>query len=246
VAHASGGRTRLPLVRALRAGESVTGYVLSGVDLVAVEERVDFLAETHFPGLPNALFVVDERLRAVARSGSQETALSSMANEAPIAGLDPATLATRFSQSGEHASIDGTEMVGTFSRLPSHPWLGGVQVPREFAYASLATMYRLVLGSTLAVIVAAFVQGFAFAARVTQPIVALTRLARSLGERKFGETATVQSDDELGLLAHAMSRASVDLADSEAELARQIEIRRDLGRYLPGEIVERIVAREQD
>src|SRR5690606_16657851 len=100
VAHASGGRTRLPLVRALRAGESVTGYVLSGVDLVAVEERVDFLAETHFPGLPNALFVVDERLRAVARSGSQETALSSMANEAPIAGLDPATLATRFSQSG--------------------------------------------------------------------------------------------------------------------------------------------------
>lgn len=240
------GRTRLPIVRPLRGGDEVTGYVASSIDLAAVDDRVDFLAGTHFPGLPNALFVADEQLRAVARSGDQPTALESMAETPPIAGLDPATLATRYSQSGEFDARDGTAMVGTFSRLPSHPWLVGVQIPRSVAYASLTTMYRLVLGSTVAVIVVAFALGFAFASRVTQPVGALTRLARALGQRKFGETAKVQSDDELGLLAHAMSRASVDLAESEAEIARQIEIRRDLGRYLPGEIVERVVARQQD
>ena len=43
-----------------------------------------------------------------------------------------------------------------------------------------------------------------------------------------------------------MNRASKDLEESEESLKRELAIRSDLGRYLPGELVEQIVRRERE
>jgi class 3 adenylate cyclase len=56
----------------------------------------------------------------------------------------------------------------------------------------------------------------------------------------------VTTRDELALLAGAMRGAATDLAESEAQIRREVQIRSDLGRYLPAELVDKVVRREQD
>jgi class 3 adenylate cyclase len=58
--------------------------------------------------------------------------------------------------------------------------------------------------------------------------------------------AQVHTQDELSVLGEAMERAAQDIQSGEARLLREEAIRQDLGRYLPREVVERVVKREQD
>jgi class 3 adenylate cyclase len=83
-------------------------------------------------------------------------------------------------------------------------------------------------------------------ARLTAPLARLRAFAGELAARRFDQRITIARRDELGVLADAMSSAAEQLEASEARIARELAIRHDLGRYMPAEIVERIVAREQD
>ncbi len=240
------GGSRVPMLMPLEAGGALTGYLWSAVDLAPVQARLTFLAETHLAGLPDALFVVDEDLRYLAHVDATHFALRDEAPRAGILdGIDPRSLETRYSRSGEY-EVAGNAHVGTLTRMESRPWLIAVQVPRDVAYASMVTMRRVVTGATLVTILAALAAGLWMAGALTKPVEALTRFAAVLAERRFGQTVEVHSGDELETLGGALSRASLDLEASEKEIAQQIAIRSDLGRYLPGEIVERVVAREQD
>jgi class 3 adenylate cyclase len=93
--------------------------------------------------------------------------------------------------------------------------------------------------------VAAALAAVQMARHLTRPLDTLAAFARKLAARKFEERVELHTDDELAVLAHAMSNAAADLQASEARIAREVAIRTDLGRYLPAQVVERVVAREQ-
>ena len=96
------------------------------------------------------------------------------------------------------------------------------------------------------VVLLALLVGLWTARTLTAPIASLVELARKLGRRELGATVRIWTNDELRVLGDAMSQASTDLASSEARIRHEEAIRGDLGRYLPREIVERVVDREQD
>ncbi len=223
----------------------ITGYVVSRVSLVGVQDRLGQLA-THLGTATNALFIVDRELRVLAHvDPARATSLSSAADEGALAGVDPSTLIPMIARSGEYDDAQGV-MVGTLIGLPNRPWAAVAQLPRAVAYAAIERMRTIVIASVLAVMILAALIGVLVSSRLTAPLARLTTFAGELAQRRFDRRLEVVSNDELGVLARAMSGAAAELGASEARIEREMAIRHDLGRYLPAEIVERVVAREQD
>ncbi|KIG17602.1 Adenylate cyclase [Enhygromyxa salina] len=224
----------------------ISGFVVSLVSAVGIQDRVMHLAQAHLGAGPEALFVVDRDLRVIAHVDRERAVTRSSAKDAgALAGIDPQALQPMLARSGE---FEGAQMamVGTVIGLPDRPWAAVAQVPRARAYATLEEMRKIVIGTVAAVMLLAGGFGVLAAQRLTAPLRALTEFAGDLAKRRFDRRVQPRSRDELGVLASAMSSAAAELQASEAKLAREIEIRHDLGRYMPAEIVERVVNREQD
>ncbi len=239
---------RVLLVVAIRpegAGGPVTGYVASGVSLVGVQDRIGQLA-AHLGAAEDALFIVDHEFHVLAHvDPTRASTLSSAADEGALVGVDPDTLVPMIARSGEYEDAQGV-MVGTLIGLPNRPWAAVAQLPRALAYAPIERMRTIVIASVLVVMTLAGLLGVLGSSRLTAPLARLTAFAGELAQRHFDRRVEVTSRDELGVLAEAMSGAAAELEASEARIAKELAIRHDIGRYVPAEIVERIVAREQD
>lgn len=238
---------RVLVVVPIRANGSVTGFVASLVSLERVQQRVERLSVERFEGLPGSLFVVDANMAVLAHSQpGLSTLLSTASRAGPLAGIESLRASTTVVKSGEYTSPDGTAMVGTVTGLGSRPWAIVTQIPRDFAYASLDTMRRvLIVASVIAVLIAFFV-AFAVARQITEPIRQLSAFAGDIAARRFDRRVTVNTRDELAVLGNVLSSAAADLQASEARIREEEAIRRDLRRYLPAELVNRVVRREQD
>ncbi len=223
----------------------VSGYVLSQISTLGIRDRVVHLAEVHLGGRPDALIIVDRQRRVLSHSDPDAVPDLRPSDAGALEDIDPATLTPMIAMSGDFESA-GEGMVGTLVALPDRPWAAIAQVPRSLAYASLERMRRVVIGGVAGVMFFAGLIGLLVAGRLTAPLTELTQFAAQLAERRFDGRVAPRSRDELGVLAVAMSNAAASLEASEAKLAAEIEIRHDLGRYIPQEVVERVIAREQD
>lgn len=238
---------RVLLVVPIRAGDEVTGFVGSLVSLDGVQQRVEQLSVERFEGLPGSLFVVDADMAILAHSqAGPSTMLTSARGAGALAGIESGRVPAAVVKSGEFIRSDGTPMVGTVTGLGSRQWAIITQIPRDFAYASLDTMRRvLILASVIAILIA-FLVAFAGARQITEPIQQLSDFADDLAARRFDRRVTVNTRDELAVLGDVMSSAAADLQASELRIREEEAIRRDLRRYLPAELVNRVVRREQD
>ncbi|MEM9192159.1 MAG: adenylate/guanylate cyclase domain-containing protein [Myxococcota bacterium] len=223
-----------PMTVALRADGVVTGYVGTLRPLAPLADRVQHLADTHLGALSGAVFVLDGGGAVVASSRPEGT---------PEVSLAPSAGEARAARSGEYES-DGTRVLGSALEASTRPWLVVAEVPTEEAYASVVALRRAVVAAVFLAIVVAFLFAFAVARRITAPLRHLTGFAKVLAERRFEERITVRTEDELAILGDAMSGAAAELEASEARIRREAAVRADLGRYLPAELVEGIVARE--
>lgn len=241
------GRPRVPLVVPLRVGERLTGYALTMVALTDVQERIERIAEGRFPGQRDSIFVIDERFRVVAHADpARAVALEDMTGRGILAGVDGATLRADFSRAGEYVTDDGREMVGSMGTLAGRSWAVVVQIPADVAYATLGRMRTIVIITVVIVSILALLIGVFAAHRIVAPLSRLTAFAHELAQRHFEKRVIVESGDELEVLAGAMSRAAADLQASEEKLQEEAAIRSDLGRYLPEELVDKVVRREQN
>jgi len=241
------GEARVLTAVRIRVDDRTTGYVASLVSLEDVQARVERLAEGHFPGQANSLFVVDHQLRTIAHVDRERAAtLASAADEGILQGVTPEMLGPQFSQAGEFESRDGTEMLGSSVGMEGQPWALVAQTPTEVAYASLTRMTYIILGTVVAVMLLAVMMGLVFAGLISRPLAELTRFAAALANRQFDDRARVKTKDELGVLGRSMNRAAEDLKASEARIVEEVAIRTDLGRYVPEQLVEQIVKRERD
>ena len=106
-------------------------------------------------------------------------------------------------------------------------------------------MRFVVLGVFALAIVAAASAATWLARRLSAPIAQLVTQAEALAQRQFDARVEVDTRDELAVLGDAMNRAARDLGDSEQRLRTEAEIRGDLSRYLPSQLVDRIVDRDE-
>ncbi len=129
--------------------------------------------------------------------------------------------------------------------LKTVPWVAQVEVPIDEAYASLVRMRWIVRIGTAAAAAIALLCALLFANRLTRPLDALVAFTRRLGERAFDERVAIDTRDEIAVVARSLNEAASELKSSEEQIAREIAIRADLGRYLPEELVDNVVRREQ-
>ena len=238
---------RVPIVLPLRSNEKISGYAMSLVSLANVQVRVDRLSETRFENVKDALFVVDEEMRIIAhpqRASGDD--LKSAKGVGVLRGIDRAAMTERLQKSGEFIGSDAVPMVGTVIGTRTRPWGVVAQIPQSVAYASLITMRKIILITTAIAIVLALLVAFVLARQITRPIDELSAFARDLAARRFDRRITVNTRDELAVLGDAMSTAAADLQESEVRIRREEAIRGDLGRYLPANLVDKVVKREQD
>ncbi len=239
-----GTPTRLPMYVPLKVDGRITGYLGSRVPLRAVQQRVERLGQAHFSELAEPLAVVDLERHVIAAYG---TGSGSNASSSPL--LDQHTSASHeagVSLSLRYRSADDTPMVGVLVPLRGHPWAVVVQQPESVVFGSVRQMRRVVAGTIALAMILAVVLAIVLSHRITSPVRILARFAADLSARRFDRRVTVETGDELSILGKAMSDAAANLEASEDRIKEEVAIRTDLGRYLPGELVEKVVAREQD
>lgn len=244
VERVAGEAPRAPIVVPLRVGDALSGFVLTRLSLASLQARVERLGEVRFQrASASELFVVDEQGRVIASADPNEIFRDASTDPA-LEGLELGALG-RLQRSGEHVH-EGRTYVGSVVGLEARPWVVVVRRPEEIVYASLFRMRTIVLGTLGVVLLLALFVAFVVAKQITRPIEALSSFARDLAARRFDRRVTIETRDELGMLGDAMSHAAADLEASEARIAEEVAIRTDLGRYLPAEIVDAVVKREQD
>ena len=238
---------RVPIILPLKSGGQISGFAASLVSLMNVQSRVERLSETRFEDVPNSVFVVDEKMRIIAHPDRPiAEALTSAKSVGVLQGINPATMNDRLQKSGEFVGADSIPMVGTVVGTRTRPWGVIAQVPQRIAYASLITMRKIILYTTAIAIALALLVAFMVARQITRPIDELSNFAKDLAARRFDKRLTVNTRDELAILGDVMSSAAADLQASEARIREEEAIRGDLGRYLPANLVEKVVKREQD
>jgi class 3 adenylate cyclase len=241
-ARPSDGGMRVLIVVPLHQGESVVGYVASMVDLATVAEKIAELQTEHFPETSDAIVLSDASGHVLASSAGVSEGAQRAAHDGILSAVDAATPAA---WSGSFTVRDG-ERLGTLRPVGARDLRVLTQVPVSVALASITRVQRAVAIAVAVALLVAVILGFVLARQITAPLRSLVGLAADLGHRRFDRRVKVATRDELSVLGHAMSQAAAGLEESEKTIRKEIEIRTDLGRYLPGEIVERVVKREQD
>ncbi|MEM6994052.1 MAG: adenylate/guanylate cyclase domain-containing protein, partial [Myxococcota bacterium] len=125
-------------------------------------------------------------------------------------------------------------------------WTVVAQVPHDIVYAPVYALRRVIAIAVAVAIVVALLSSIVLAQQLTSPLTQLSRFAEALSRRDFESKVTVRTSDELGLLGDVMTRAAEDLQTSEEKILAEEAIRADLRRYLPGDLVDKVVSREQN
>lgn len=241
---------RLLMIVPIRVDGTVTGFVASATLLQAIEARVVEVNATLLgddaPGLPPSVFVVDSSMHLVADPNARAVLDREERHDGILAGVTPEMIGPTLSFSSEYALPDGTPMLGTVAAVPGRPWAVVVQIPQSIAYASIAEMQQNVAITVAIAMLVALVVGLLLARSISRPVAALTAYSEKLAQRQWGERVDVKTRDELAVLGGALNHAASELAASEAQIRHEVAVRQDLGRYVPQQLVDRIVRREAD
>lgn len=233
---ASAGSVQVLLVVPVRtAAGALTGYAAAPWSLARIQAQIERLSESQLASREGVLMVQDGA-RILAHADP-----SRLLEPSRSSGGDP----TRAPASAERDDETGRAWLDTAVGVPSLPWSVVASIPVDVAYASLGKMRRIVLSTIAITLLAALLAAFFFARRLTAPIGELVAFTKDLAARRFDQRVTIRSSDELSVLGDALSDAAGELERSDARIREEIAIRSDLGRYLPAELVEQIIAREQ-
>lgn len=238
---------RVLLVVPLRVGGNVTGFAATHASLARVQSRVEELVELRFEGDDGALWVVDEEGRLLADGDLERAASLARAPRVPLLdGMRRERARVVEEASGEYRDARGNAFVATVVAIPSRRFWVVARQPYDRAYATLIAMERVFVVTAVLAAVVALAAAYFWSRRITKPIELLADFANDLSQRHFDRRVTLTTRDELEILGAAMSAAAEDLEQSERRLREEAQIRRDLGRYLPGELVDKVVRREHD
>ena len=226
--------------------EELYGYAWTALELAALGKAVATASSKRFDKRTDRVFVIDDQLRIIAH-GKADRLWVSMAGDDVTDGMEVGDNSLRrdVAQSGEYTR-EGEELLGALVPIPELGWGVVVEQSRASAYAAIATTWRtaLIVGSVFALL--AILLGLFLGHRLASPIVSVATAAGRVAKGDFTARVDVSSKDEVGAMATAFNTMASDLEGYEAKVVQETQIRADLSRYLNADIVERIVAREQD
>ncbi len=234
----------MAMVAPIRLGDD-TWYAYAPVSLAPLGERVARIADETFGGDPESVYVIDRQFRIVAHPDPERALVqATTARTELLAGLARAPAGEQYLVFRSFDGPDGA-MIGAVRSLPRAPLAVVAQLPRARAFASIGHMRWVVAIVIAGAALLAGLLALVLANRVSAPVHRLVTYAGALAERRWDARPAVHTGDELEMLGDAMQGAATALATSEARLRDEAAIRHDLGRYLPGQLVERVVRREQ-
>ncbi len=235
----------VPVPQAPGGAQGARAYVTARVDLTALREQLQILAEMRFEGASARLLLVDRDRQVIAEHGTglgPGVDASVLPVWAPLsqhrAGLTRVGVVEEFQAEGE-------AWVGGLETVPDVGWTAAVWRPQAEAYQSLTRMrQRGILVSTAAALVA-LALGLAGGTALAHPIQRLVAQTSHIAQRAWRRLAPPdQRGDELGQLSRSIHHMAEELEASELQIAQDAKLRGDLGRFLSAELVESIVRGE--
>ncbi len=220
------------------------GYVTAAADLTTLQIELERIAARRHASI--SMVLADSSRRAVAAVGT-----AGIQRGADISGLpvwkrlpDGAPWSSEISVVG---SFDdhGAPYVGAVRTIGELGWAVASWRTEGEAYATLTRLKRtaaIVAGASLT---GAIIVALLFAGAITRPVLKLAQQTRLIGRRETDSLdLPVRRGDEVGELARSLADMVGDLKQSEAELARQAELRGNLSRFLSRELVDSIISGE--
>ncbi|MCC6645116.1 MAG: adenylate/guanylate cyclase domain-containing protein [Polyangiaceae bacterium] len=224
-----------------RGGDGASGYVTVPVDLAALNVTLDGLAGRFRDGGAKLVVLDADRKIVASDSGSGLLVGGDGAALPVLARLGPGVLANPAAVVSEHA-VGGEKMVGVVKPVPELSWAVAVWRPEARAYAALAAMKQKGLLAAAGALLLALLASVAAAGRVTSPVLALSRLAKVIGARRWRDVKVEGLPrDELGELGADLGKMAHELEASEEKIAEEARLRGDLSRFLSKELVTQIV-----
>lgn len=217
--------------------------LLAPVAMQRLGERLDRLAVTRFAGALDSLLVIDTELRIVAASDAERVGqLLPRPAWLTAADLDAIRGNVAF-RGGRTVDAGGARLVA-IRRLETAPLIFLAELDERQVLAPVRHLRLVVIAVSAAAAALAILLGFWWSRRATAPIANLVAFADDLAARRFERRVHVDSGDELETLGAAFNAAAGALSRGEAELAAAAAIRADLSRFLPAQLVDRVVKRE--
>jgi adenylate cyclase len=234
---------RLPIVQVIGVGGG-SWYAYAPVSFGPIDDRLVDLTRTRFKGNLNALFIVDGAQRIISHGNPELAQLMPQANSALLPGLSARSAERDFLFQATFDTAAGA-MIGMVRPVPQTPFAVVAQLPHAVAFASIGQLRGRVIGVMLGAALLAALAAIALARRVSRPVERLVAFSHQLAARQLDATADVHTGDELEVLGDALTAAARALAAGDQQLIAEAQIRADLGRYLPSQLVDKIVRREQ-
>jgi HD-GYP domain-containing protein (c-di-GMP phosphodiesterase class II) len=176
------------------------------------------------------VYVVDGRGWLVAHSDP-----SRLQGDLDVSGVE---IVRQFTESGGKAGATtsftmptpkgSVKMLGTYAAVPESSWGVIVQVEQDKAYYSAIQMRYQSLALVALVTIAAIVFGTLFAGQVSQPIQALARGARRLAGGDYDTRVSVNSHNEVGVLADTFNQMGDEIQKAFLEILRQANVNKEL------------------
>ena len=233
---------RLPVARRLSLPTD-EWTLLAPVAMQRLGERIVRLAETRFGGALDSLVVIDDQLQVVA-SPDLEMIGQKLPRPSWLTDEDLAAMRGNVAFRGERTvDSDGVRLVA-IRRFANAPLLFLASVDEGEVLAPVHHLRIVIIAVSTVAAALALLLGFWWSRRAAAPIANLVLFADDLAARRFERRVQIRSGDELETLGAAFNDAAIALSRGEAELAAASAIRADLSRFLPAQLVDRVVKRE--
>lgn len=233
---------RLPVTRRVVLPNEVW-TLLAPVAMQRVNDRVARLALTRFAGAVDSLYVLDTELRVVA-APDDELVGQTLPRPRWLTEADLAAMRGNVAFRGQSTVDERGAHLVAIRRLDSAPLLFIAQLDEGEILAPVRHLRIVVIAVSTLAAVLAILLGVWLSRRASAPIASLVAFADDLAARRFERRVRITSGDELETLGTAFNDAAAALATGERELAAAAAIRSDLSRFLPAQLVERVVSRE--
>lgn len=247
---------RLPLAWSfiVDAASQERWTLVAQIRIDALANRLGELAERRFDGHPDALWVLTRDLRVVANADPEVLgSVADLASTPLFQGEAKAAIAVLASGGESMQTLSVTEyqgprgaMVAGVRTLQAAPLVLVAQLSRNHAFAPVTRMRNAVIAVVAVAAVLSMLVGFLLARRMSAPVGLLVGFADQLAARNFAATVDVRTGDELEVLGSALRDAANGIVAGERRILDEQQIRGDLGRYLPRQLVDRVVARQHE
>ena len=171
-------------------------------------------------------YVVDRQGRLVAAASPEFATGQDMSSFDIVRSFVEQSSRAQFAATREFTVRNGketTEMLGTFSPVPSLDWAVVVQKPREEAYRGIYEMQRTGRLLALAAVLASVLLSIFSARRITSPLEVLAESSRAIAKGDFSQRVHVRSRTEIGELATTFNTMSEELEQFVEDLKRAAE-----------------------